>query len=76
LKAPGLERLARAPLAFLEAFNHQVVYNCRHTLQRLDAAGVRCPPFDAYVDNLVRYVREVQAQKRQRLEEEASDPFD
>jgi hypothetical protein len=37
---------------------------------------VRCPSFDTYVDNLVRYVREVQAQKRQRLEEEAADPFD
>jgi thioester reductase-like protein len=76
LKAPGLERLARAPLAFLEAFNHLALYNCRHTLELLDGTGVRCPPFDKYVDNLVRYVREVQAQKRQRLEEEAFDPFD
>jgi thioester reductase-like protein len=75
LKAPGLERLARAPLAFLEAFNHLALYNCRHTLELL-GAEVRCPPFDRYVDNLVRYVREVQAQKRQRLEEEAFDPFD
>jgi thioester reductase-like protein len=76
LKAPGIERLARAPLAFLEAFNHLALYNCRHTLALLSEAGVRCPPFDDYVDNLVRYVREVQAQKRQRLEEEAFDPFD
>jgi hypothetical protein len=75
LKAPGLERLARAPLAFLEAFNHLAVYNCRHTLALLDG-GPRCPPFDSYVDTLVRYVREVQAQKRQRIEEEAADPFD
>jgi thioester reductase-like protein len=76
LKAPGLERLARAPLAFLEAFNHLALYNCRHTLALLDGTGVRCPAFDQYVDHLVRYVREVQAQKRQRLEEEAFDPFD
>jgi thioester reductase-like protein len=76
LKAPGLERLARAPLAFLEAFNHLALYNCRHTLALLADAGVHCPPFDDYVDNLVKYVREVQAQKRQRLEEEAVDPFD
>jgi thioester reductase-like protein len=81
LKAPGLERLARAPLAFLEAFNHLALYNCRHTIELLAtspvASGVRCPPFDSYVDHLVRFVREVQAQKRQRLEEEAlADPFD
>jgi thioester reductase-like protein len=75
LRAPGLERLARAPLAFLEAFNHLALYNCRHTLALLDG-NVRCPPFDTYVDNLVRYVREVQAQRRQRLEDEAADPFD
>ncbi len=80
LRAPGLERLARAPLAFLEAFNHLALYNCRHTLALLDGTpdrpSIRCPPFDLYVDNLVRYLREVQAQKRQRLEEEAFDPFD
>jgi hypothetical protein len=76
LKAPGLERLARAPLAFLEAFNHLALYNCRHTLALLSDSGVRCPPFDDYVDHLVRYVREVQAARRQRLEEEAPDPFE
>ena len=74
LKAPGLERLARAPLAFLEAFNHLALYNCRHAMALLDGK-VHCPPFDSYVGNLVSYVREVQAQKRQRLEED-SDPFD
>jgi thioester reductase-like protein len=78
LKAPGLERLARAPLAFLEAFNHLALYNCRHTLSLLsgDPWHVRCPPFDAYVDNLVRYVREVQAKKKQARDEEAADPLD
>jgi thioester reductase-like protein len=76
LKAPGLERLARAPLAFLEAFNHLALYNCRHTMELLEGTGVRCPPFDTYAGNLVRYVRDVQAQKKQRLEDEAVDPFD
>jgi thioester reductase-like protein len=78
LKAPGLERLARAPLAFLEAFNHLALYNCRHTLTLLSGEpwNVRCPPFDAYVDNLVRYVRKVQAEKKQARDEEAADPLD
>jgi thioester reductase-like protein len=78
LKAPGLERLARAPLAFLEAFNHLALYNCRHTLTLLsgDPWHVRCPPFDSYVDPLVRYVREVQARKKQARDDEAVDPLD
>jgi len=78
LRAPGLERLARAPLAFLEAFNHLALYNCRHTLELLDGDpwNVRCPPFDAYVGNLVRYVREVQALRKQQKEDETLDPFD
>jgi thioester reductase-like protein len=75
LKAPGLERLARAPLAFLEAFNHLALYNCRHTLELLDGSGVKCPPFDAYVGHLVQYVREVQAEKKKRLDD-VTDPFD
>jgi thioester reductase-like protein len=78
LRAPGLERLARAPLAFLEAFNHLALYNSRHTLTLLSGEpwNVRCPPFDAYVDNLVRYVRQVQAKKKQERDEEAVDPLD
>jgi thioester reductase-like protein len=76
LKAPGLDRLARAPLAFLESFNHMALYNCRNTLAHLDGTGVRCPPFDSYVENLVRYVREVHEARRRKLEEEVFDPFD
>jgi thioester reductase-like protein len=76
LRAPGIERLARAPLAFLEAFDHLALYNCRHALALLAEHGVRCPPFDTYVDNLVRYVREVHAARKQKLEDEAFDPFD
>jgi nucleoside-diphosphate-sugar epimerase len=78
LKAPGLERLARAPLAFLQAFNHLALYNCRHALTLLSGEpwDVRCPPFDSYVDNLVRYVRKVQEQKKQARDEEAVDPLD
>ncbi|MSP59101.1 MAG: NAD-dependent epimerase/dehydratase family protein [Myxococcales bacterium] len=76
LRAPGLSRLARAPLAFLESFNHLAIYNCRNTLELLDGTGVRCPPLDRYVDALVRYVRQVHAARRQKLEDETFDPFD
>ncbi len=76
LRTPGLERLARAPLQLLESFDHQAIYNCRNTMALLDGTGIRCPSFDTYVDVLVRYVREVQAAKRAKLEEEVFDPFD
>jgi thioester reductase-like protein len=82
LRAPGLERLTRAPLAFLEAFNHLAVYNCRHALALLDDAGVHCPPFDSYVDALVRFVKEAQARRQrageldERVGHDALDPYD
>lgn len=76
LRTPGLERLARAPLAFLESFDHLAFYNCRHTLRLLRGTGIECPSFDTYVDNIVRYVREVHAARRQKLEDEVFDPFE
>lgn len=76
LRAPGLERLMRAPLSFLQSFDDLVFYNSRHTMALLQPTGIVCPPFDGYVDNLIRYVREVHAARRQRLEDEVFDPFE
>jgi hypothetical protein len=46
-------------------------------LKLLAGSDLRCPPFDDYVDALVRYVREVQAQRRTlAASEEDADPFD
>lgn len=76
MRTPGLDRLARAPLSFLEAFDHLAFYNSRKTQALLRGTGIECPPFDSYVDHIIRYVREVHAQRRQKLEEEAFDPFE
>jgi thioester reductase-like protein len=76
LRAPGVERLARAPLAFLESFNHMAFYNCRGTLELLRGTDIWCPPFESYVDNLIRFVRDVHAAQKAALEEEVFDPFD
>ena len=76
MKTPGIERLARAPLSFLESFDHLAFYNCRHTAALLSGTGIACPPFDGYVDHLIRYVREVHAARRQKLEDEVFDPFE
>jgi len=76
MRTPGLERLARAPLAFLDSFDHLAFYNCRQTLALLKGTGIECPPFDSYVDHLVRYVREVHAARRKKIEDEVFDPFE
>jgi len=76
LKAPGLERIARGPLAAMDPFDRQALYNCRGTMALLEATGVRCPTFDTYAERLVTFVRGVHAASRQKLEDEVFDPFD
>ena len=76
LKTPGLERIARGPLAALDAYDRQVFFNCRGTLALLEDTGVRCPTFDTYAERLVTFVRGVHAASRQKLEDEVFDPFD
>lgn len=77
LRAPGMARLASNSLPFFELFDQQVFYNCRHTQELLADTEIRCPPFDAYVDTLVQYVKEVHAARRQqRGQYEEPDPLD
>ncbi len=77
LRAPGIERLARGPLSFLESFDHQVFYNTRNTSDLLAGTGVACPPFDTYVAELVRYVRDAHALKKPaKPDDDVFDPFD
>lgn len=76
LKAPGIDRLARAPLSFLESFDHTVLYNCRNALALLSDTDIRCPSFDTYADKVVQFVREVHAARKQKIEDEVFDPFD
>jgi len=76
LRTPGLEKIARAPLAFLESFDQQAFYNSRASHQLLRDTDIDCPAFDSYADRLVKYVREVHESKQQRLEDEVFDPFD
>lgn len=77
LRTPGIGRLARGPRSFLESFDHQVFYNTRNTQELLAGTGVACPPFDTYVGQLVRYVREQHAQKKPAaIEDDVFDPFD
>jgi nucleoside-diphosphate-sugar epimerase len=57
LKLPGLERLTREQRAATAYVNHLSFYSSRHTLEILDGTGIRCPPIESYLDNLIEYVR-------------------
>jgi thioester reductase-like protein len=59
LRAPGLDRIAKSPRAFLETLTTPVTYDARNTDELLGALGVAgCPPLESYVDKLVDYVQE------------------
>lgn len=65
LRAPGLERIAQSPRAFLETLTTAVVYDARHADERLAALGVPpCPPLESYIDRLVEFVQERVRQRR------------
>ncbi|MCB9563513.1 MAG: dephospho-CoA kinase [Kofleriaceae bacterium] len=77
LRTPGIGRLARGPLSFLDSFDHQVFYNGRGAQELLAGTSITCPAFDSYVEHLVRYVREVHAQKKGRgPDDDVFDPFE
>ncbi|MBW2734403.1 MAG: SDR family oxidoreductase [Deltaproteobacteria bacterium] len=75
LRLPWVGELKGAPKTLMEGFNQVVFYNPRNTLEALRGSGVWCPPFERYVDNLVRFVKDSQAARR-RGEEETLDPLD
>ncbi|MFW6067850.1 MAG: SDR family oxidoreductase [Myxococcota bacterium] len=70
LRAPGLERFAHVPRAFLEQLATEVVWDDRNTRELLEGSGIRCPALETYVDTVVRYVRDQQAARRAKRAEE------
>jgi thioester reductase-like protein len=75
LKVPILSRLGISSRTVLEGLTRNVYYNCRNTLEALRHTEIWCPSFETYVDNLVRYVKDVRAARRRRLDEEIVDPL-
>jgi thioester reductase-like protein len=59
LRTPGLARLGRGPLAFLELLDHAVHFDSTNTAQALAGTTLHCPPLSEYLDVLVRYVLDV-----------------
>jgi thioester reductase-like protein len=72
LSAPGLDRIAKSPRAFLETLTTPVTYDARNADELLESLGVApCPPLESYIDKLVEYVQERVRQRRARDAEDA-----
>jgi nucleoside-diphosphate-sugar epimerase len=76
LRTPGLSRLGRGPLAFVDVIDHAVHYDQTNTTQALARTNVRCPPLADYLPVLVRYVLDVTRNGPPSELEDVSDPLD
>jgi hypothetical protein len=54
---PGVYPLLRIPADAIDYFVHPTRYDSRNTVNDLAGSGISCPPFTAYVDRLVSFVR-------------------
>ncbi|PID38633.1 MAG: epimerase [Proteobacteria bacterium] len=73
LPLPWVGDLRGSPKTIMEGFNQLVYYNARNTLEALRGSNVWCPPFERYVDNVVRFLKDTSAR---RGDDEVPDPLD
>jgi dephospho-CoA kinase len=77
LRTPGLSRLGRGPLAFLDMLDHTVHYDQTNTANALAGTTLRCPPLSDYLPVLVQHVLDVsRAPLRPDETDELADPLD
>lgn len=74
LRAPGLDRVAQSPRAFLDALLTPVEYDTSATDELLASSPLECPPFHTYVDKLVDFVAQRQRERRERRAEGSEPP--
>jgi len=75
LRAPGLERIAKSPRAFLEQMVLPVTYDHTGADELLAGTGITCPPLASYVDRLVSYVQKWLDARVTKREAEQHDPL-
>lgn len=75
LKTPGLSRLGRGPLAFVDVLDHEVHYDQTNTSLALAGTRLRCPPLGDYLPMLVRHVLDITKATPPPVEDPA-DPLD
>ncbi len=77
LRTPGLARLGRGPLAFLDMLDHTVHYDQTNTTRALSGTTVQCPPLVDYLPVLVQHVLDVsRAPARPEELDDIADPLD
>ena len=76
LRTPGLARLGRGPLAFLDLLDHAVHYDQTNTATALTGTMVRCPALADYLPALVKHVLEVARVASPDELDDVSDPLD
>jgi thioester reductase-like protein len=76
LRTPGLARLGRGPLAFLDMLDHTVYYDQTNTAQALAGTTVRCPPLADYLPALVQHVLDVSRAPARLDHDDVADPLD
>lgn len=74
LRAPGLDRVAKSPRAFLDVLATPVSYSFANTSELLADTDVRCPPLESYVERLVEFAQHRLREKRAR-DAEVDDPL-
>jgi thioester reductase-like protein len=70
-----VQRLTPFPVAPTDLFDSMVFYNCKNTLTHLAGTKLHCPPFESYVDRLVRYVNQTDERRRVLAQEQLADPL-
>ena len=75
LRTPGLSRLGRGPLAFVDVLDHPVTYDQANTTSALAGTTLRCPPLADYLPVLVRHVLDV-SRPSAGVPDDVSDPLD
>jgi dephospho-CoA kinase len=76
LRTPGLARLGKGPLAFLDMLDHAVHYDQTNTARALAGTTVRCPELADYLPVLVRYVLDVSRPSPRPSSDDIIDPLD
>jgi dephospho-CoA kinase len=76
LRTPGLARLGRGPLAFLDMLDHAVHFDQTNTSNALAGTTLRCPPLADYLPVLVKHVLEVTRSAAPLERDDAVDPLD
>ncbi|HEY0254980.1 MAG TPA: SDR family oxidoreductase, partial [Kofleriaceae bacterium] len=76
LKTPGLAKLGRGPLAFLDMLDHVVHYDQTNTANALAGTTLRCPALSDYLPTLVDHMLAVTKDSPRIVDQDVVDPLE